>query len=104
MYNDLTSPEGKYLLYLIDNISDLEKNFEDTLKDRDFKIKLILYKEYDEFKYNFTNQINMIKSEFDNLDLKNLSAKKMDKISSELNHLINEFEKKTEFKYVDNNS
>lgn len=104
MYKNLNSAEGKYLIYLISNISDLEKNYEEVIKDRDFKLKLILYKEYNNFKNQFTNKINQIKLKVDNLNLSNLDSKEMDKIASDLNDLIDYFENKTEFKYVVDNS
>lgn len=94
MYDEMNSPEGKYLIYLIDNISDLEKKFENILKDRDFRIKLILFKKYRHFKKDFSSRINKIKIEVNNLNLKKLDTKKMDKISLKLDNLIKEFEEK----------
>lgn len=94
MYDEMKSPEGKYLIYLIDNISDLEKNFENILKDRDFRIKLILFKRYRHFKKDFSSRINKIKIEVNNLNLNKLDTKKMDKISLKLDNLIKEFEEK----------
>lgn len=100
MYNDLTSAEGKYLLYLIDNISDLENNFNEILKDRDFKLKLVLYDEYESLKSDFNNNLNEIKRSVDRLNLKSLDTKELEKIASDINILINYFEKITDSKYV----
>ena len=100
MYNDLTSAEGKYLLYLIDNISDLENNFNEILKDRDFKLKLVLYDEYESIKSDFNNNLNEIKRSVDRLNLKSLDTKELEKIASDINILINYFEKITDSKYV----
>lgn len=100
MYNDLTSAEGKYLLYLIYIISDLEKNFNDMLKDRDFKLKLLLYDEYESFKLDFNDNLNEIKRSVDKLNLNSLDTKELEKIASDINILINYFEKITDFKYV----
>lgn len=100
MYNNLTSAEGKYLLYLIDSISDLEKNFNDMLKDRDFKLKLVLYNEYESFKSDFENNLNEIKGSVDKLNLTSLDTKELEKIASNVNILINYFEKVTDSKYV----
>ena len=103
MYKDLTSEEGKYFLYLIDNISSIEKKFNDTLKNRDFRLKLVLYKEYDSFKNTFEEKLKEIKKSVDNLDLKNLNIKELEEISIAINSLINYFEKITESKYVVDN-
>lgn len=104
MYNELTSAEGKYLLYIIDSITDLENNINETLKDRDFKLKLVLYDEYSDFKDNINLEINEVKKMINQLDLKNLDVKQLESISSRLNDVIYLFEKNTKEKYVDNNS
>lgn len=104
MYNELTSPEGKYLLYIIDSITDLENNINETLKDRDFKLKLVLYDEYSDFKDNINLEINEVKKMINQLDLKNLDVKQLESISSRLNDVINLFENNTKEKYVDNTS
>lgn len=49
-YNFLISKEGKYFLYLIENLSRAEEMIDKIQKNRDFKIKLILYDETLKFK------------------------------------------------------
>lgn len=88
MYNELTSAEGKYLLYIIDSISDLENKINEALKDRDFKLKLVLYDEYSDFKDNINLGINEVKKMINQLDLKNLDAKHLESISLRLNDVI----------------
>jgi hypothetical protein len=94
MYNyliNLTSDEGKYLLYLIDRISELEKNFNNLLKDRDFRLNLVINDEYESFKLELENNLNVIKNSIDKLDLKNLNRKELGNIASYIDILSTYF-------------
>jgi DNA polymerase III delta subunit len=94
MYNyliNLTSDEGKYLLYLIDRISELEKNFNNLLKDRDFRLNLVINDEYESFKLELENNLNVIKNSIDKLDLKNLNRKELENIASYIDILSTYF-------------
>lgn len=102
MDNELTSAEGKYFLYIIESLSSLEEQIDKTFKDRDFKIKLILYNEYSDFRENLNKDILNVKSMINNLDLKNLNVRQLESIASELNDVINKFQRKIEVKNVDN--
>lgn len=91
MYNNLTSIEGKYLLYIINTISNLENNFNVIIKNRDFKLNLILYDDYELFKSEFENNLNIIKSGINKLNLSNLDTKELEKISNDIDILTKYF-------------
>ena len=85
-YETIKTPEGKYLMYLIDNLSNIEKNIESVKSSRDFKISSILDEELQEILKNIFDIINKVKSEINKIPT---DVETLDNINRLLNELIN---------------
>lgn len=101
-YNFLNSIEGKYLSYLVEQVSKVENNVTEIFNTRDFKIKLLLFKSKRKLKKEVYNKLSDIKLKINDFNIENTDNKKyLDDISDELNVLINLIDEKTGNLYKD---
>jgi hypothetical protein len=88
-YDVIRSKEGKYLIYLIEELSKLEDSIEKYFKKRSFKLNLLLEKNSQEFKDIISKELEKIKIEINDIPFDKPSVQKMEQISNKINDLVN---------------
>jgi hypothetical protein len=91
-YDFLVTPEGKYFIYLIENLSKTEEMIDKIQNNRDFKIKSILYDDDLNFKQETSNILSKIKTDINKIPFDKPDTKKMEQTAIELDNLINYLE------------
>jgi len=91
-YNQVVNEkkEFQYLLYLIEHLNMVELEYKELVNGRDFKIKLILIKDFDDANKYFVSSFEVYKNEINKLAINKLVAKELDDLGSRIDVFINE--------------
>lgn len=82
--------ELEYFLYLIEHLNKAELEYEKMESERDFKLKLILIKDFDDINKYFKLCFNEFKNEINKMVLNKLVVKELEDLGSRMDSFINE--------------
>jgi len=82
--------ELDYFLYLIEHLNMAELEYEKMEKERDFKLKLILIKDFDDINKYFKLCFDEFKNELNKMALNKLVVEDLEDIGSRMDAFINE--------------
>jgi len=82
--------EFDYFLYLIEELNDLELQYKEVINQRDSKLKLILYNDFDKLNNHFLSCFENYKADINKMALDKLVIEEMEELGRKIDYFAHE--------------